>query len=102
MIKRKNRANRGPRAQRAPNHPRKRNRDMMVPARRSLFPPRASIPNSTASMQWSRLGNKGNDTSADFGTAVVDPSDDLTVWMAHQYGDKVSSNYKTIIGRVRP
>lgn len=45
---------------------------------------------------------KGNDDTIDLATAVVDPSDDLTVWMAHEYGDKASSAYKTIIGRVRP
>lgn len=38
----------------------------------------------------------------DYATAVVDPRDDLTVWMIHEFADKAKGSYKTIVGAVRP
>ena len=38
----------------------------------------------------------------DYQTAVVDPSDDRTVWMISEYADKEANGYKTVVGKVTP
>ena len=38
----------------------------------------------------------------DYATAVVDPRDDLTVWMIHEFAGKAKDGYKTVVGVVRP
>lgn len=38
----------------------------------------------------------------DYQTAVVDPSDDLTVWMISEFGDAQTNSYRTVVGKVRP
>ena len=38
----------------------------------------------------------------DFATAVVDPVDDETVWMIHEYADKEKSSFLAVVGRVKP
>ena len=38
----------------------------------------------------------------DYASAVVDPRDDLTVWMIHKFADKAEDGYKTSVGAVRP
>ena len=40
------------------------------------------------------------DPLLDYTTAVVDPSDDKTFWMALAFED--SNGYKTVIGKVTP
>lgn len=36
----------------------------------------------------------------DYATAVVDPSDDTSFWLAHEYSDK--DRYTTVIGKIPP
>ena len=38
----------------------------------------------------------------DFAWAVVDPSDDSTVWMIHAYADSGLKGLKAVIGKVKP
>ena len=43
----------------------------------------------------------------DYQTAVVDPSDDLAVWMISEFADKADSpdeedGYRTVVGKVTP
>ena len=38
----------------------------------------------------------------DFGTAVVDPADDLSAWMIHEFANKARGGFKTVIGVVKP
>lgn len=38
----------------------------------------------------------------DYATAVVDPVDDVTFWMIHEYADGASQSWKTVVGVVNP
>lgn len=38
----------------------------------------------------------------DYATAVVDPVDDVTFWMIHEYADDTSKSWKTVVGVVNP
>jgi hypothetical protein len=38
----------------------------------------------------------------DYATAVVDPVDDVTFWMIHEYADSASQSWKTVVGVVNP
>jgi hypothetical protein len=38
----------------------------------------------------------------DYVTAVVDPADDLTVWMINEYADAATVSWKTVVGRANP
>jgi hypothetical protein len=37
----------------------------------------------------------------DYASAVVDPADDLTVWMIHEFANKTRNGYKTVVGAVK-
>jgi hypothetical protein len=36
--------------------------------------------------------------AVDYATAVVDPLDDMTVWMVHEFASKARGGYKTVGG----
>jgi hypothetical protein len=38
----------------------------------------------------------------DYATAVVDPVDDETFWVIHEYADGTSTSWKTVVGVVDP
>jgi hypothetical protein len=38
----------------------------------------------------------------DYATAVVDPKDDKTFWVIHEYADGATSSWKTVVGVVDP
>ena len=46
--------------------------------------------------------DKSSKGGIDFGTAVVDPVDDLTAWMIHEFANKARGGYKTVAGVVKP
>jgi hypothetical protein len=38
----------------------------------------------------------------DYGTSVVDPVDDSSAWMAHEFANKARGGFKTVVGVVKP
>ena len=57
------------------------------------------IPITYYRYSWNKQADKD---WIDYGNAVVDPSDDTSFWMAHEFADQETKQFKMVVGKVTP